>query len=432
MSRARSGSRSPVLPEDAELRLPRTPGVIRRFWMRHPLFADILIALACVVLSVTVGPPRVVADTPGSSSAAVFAPASAWLAITSTLVACACVLLRRHRPVLLFAVALAAELIVLTGAGASGVPLLMVSLYSLAVYRSSRAAWICLAIAIATVVSAGALTMAFGAGIGSVVSNGTVGTAIFGLIGVLIGTNIGNRRRWLEAIIDRSRQLIVERDQQAQLAAAAERARIAREMHDIVSHSLTVVVALAEGARATRDTARAHDAMDAAAATARSALAEMRAMLGVLRDDDDAAPLAPPEAAAPAETVAAAQRAGYPARLTVSGDVPVSGALRYAIGRIVQEGVTNAMRHAPGATDISVRIVATPEWVTVDVANDGANTPRGTGGFGVRGLKERAAHVGGELHSGPLGGDRWMLRAQLPIGVAAAETAPQVTRKDPR
>lgn len=426
----RTRSRSPVVPEDAELRLPRTPGVIRRFWMRHPLFADVLIALASLLLVGIVGAPRAPSGSGPGASVEVAAPipTGVWITVALTLLGGVCVLLRRRRPILLVVVAAALETVAVLGAAGSGVPLLVIGLYSLAVYRTSRAAWIAFGVVTGAVLAAAIVALVVEAGSADMVD--VFVTVTLGLIGVLIGTNIGNRRRWVDAIIDRSRQLLVERDQQAQLAAAAERARIAREMHDIVSHSLTVVVALAEGARATHDTERAHDAMDAAAATARSALTEMRAMLGVLRDDDGAAPLAPTEPAAPAETVAAAQRAGYPVRLTVSGDVPASGALRYAIGRIVQEGVTNAMRHAPGATDIAVRIAATPEWVTVDVVNDGAHAPRSAGGFGVRGLKERAVHVGGALHSGPLGGDRWMLRAQLPVEAVVVETTPTDAGKD--
>ena len=113
--------------------------------------------------------------------------------------------------------------------------------------------------------------------------NSVVSALVLGLIGTLIGVNVGGRKRYIAAVIDRSRQLLVERDQQAQLAAAAERARIAREMHDIVSHSLTVIVALSEGAAATADPEQARAASTASATTARAALAEMRSMLGVLR-----------------------------------------------------------------------------------------------------------------------------------------------------
>src|SRR5690606_17803630 len=211
-----------------------------------------------------------------------------------------------------------------------------------------------------------------------------------------------------------SRQLLVERDQQAQLAAAAERDRIAREMHDIVSHSLTVVVALSEGAAATADRDRARDASMAAATTARDALAEMRSMLGVLRDGGADAPLAPLDAASPADTVATAQRAGFPVSLATRGEADASPALRFAIGRIVQEGVTNAIRHAPMASAIEVRIDNDADPVVIEIVNDGASGPVSDAGFGLRGLTERAALLGGVVASAPAGEGRWMLRAELP------------------
>jgi signal transduction histidine kinase len=238
--------------------------------------------------------------------------------------------------------------------------------------------------------------------------------AIPGLIAALIGINVGNRKRYVEAIIDRSRQLLVERDQQAQLAAAAERDRIAREMHDIVSHSLTVVVALSEGAAATDDRDRARDASMAAAATARNALTEMRSMLGVLRDGDADAPLAPLEPTSPAATVEAAQRAGFRASLAVRGEPDAAPALRFAIGRIVQEGVTNAIRHAPTAHAIDVRIDYDASPLIIEIVNDGAPDAAAEGGFGLRGLAERASLLGGVLVSAPAGNGRWMLRAELP------------------
>lgn len=184
-------------------------------------------------------------------------------------------------------------------------------------------------------------------------------------------------------------------------------------MHDIVSHSLTVVVALSEGAAATADVARAQAASAAAATTARSALAEMRSMLGVLREGDTDAPLTPLEPASPAETVAGAQRAGFAASLTTRGDSDAPPALRFAIGRIVQEGVTNAMRHAPGASAIGVRIDYEAEPIVIEIVNDGARGPASEGGYGLRGLAERAALLGGIVVSAPAGDGRWMLRAEL-------------------
>src|SRR5690606_30278902 len=116
----------------------------------------------------------------------------------------------------------------------------------------------------------------------------------------------------------------------------------------------------------------------------------------------------------PHDTVAAAQRAGYPVTLAVVGEADISASTRFAVGRIVQEGVTNAMRHAPNASAIAVRIDYSPALVIVDINNDGVLRPAGTAGFGLRGLHERAAHVGGDVTSRAIGAGRWSLRAELP------------------
>lgn len=405
MSSPRSRS-SDVLADDG-LRLPRPPGVIRRFWARHPLFADILIALICLTASFGVS------AIPDDPYPVVSPAASAVLGIV-TVASCVLLVWRRTRTTTAVVAAIIVDLTLLVTTASTGSPMFTVAVYTVAVYRSTRLAWIWLGVG-CTAVTALALAMLLAGDLTlQDLWNAMLSVTVPGVIGVLIGMNIGGRRRYVEAIIDRSRQLLVERDQQAQLAAAAERDRIAREMHDIVSHSLTVVVALSEGAAATDDRGRSRDASLAAARTARSALTEMRSMLGVLRDGDSDASLAPLEPASPAATVAAAQAAGFPASIAVRGDPDPAPAVRFAVGRIVQEGVTNAIRHAPSATAIDVRIdhAATP--LIIEIVNDGATGEPSEAGFGLRGLAERAALLGGRVVSAPAGAGRWMLRAELP------------------
>lgn len=394
--------------EDEGLRLPRPPGVFRRFWTRHPVLADVLLALLCTLLTLTPA-ARVDRDALGA-----YAMLLSVLLPVCVVLACGTLLWRRRRPWLPAAAAILLEVFLLFSAMPGSSPLLLFAGYSLAVYRSARAAWI--AFGSATAVTGASAGLLYGLGVFTLqaAANALLGTVVLGLIGTLIGVNVGNRKRYLDAVIDRSRQLLVERDQQAQLAAAAERARIAREMHDIVSHSLTVVVALSEGAAATADRDRARAAATAAADTARDALTQMRSMLGVLRDDDTPLPLAPVAPAPPQETVAAAQRTGYPVTLSTTGQAEVSPDVAHALGRIVQEGLTNAMRHAPTATSASVRLDYGSDTVVVEIVNDGVTGPPRVGGFGVRGLAERAAHVHGTVESRPDGTGRWLLRAVLP------------------
>ncbi|MFG6445479.1 sensor histidine kinase [Microbacterium sp. P07] len=397
---------------DDGLLLPHQPGVIRRFWAQHPRFTDVLVALSAVLLSVPAAVLRSPYPVPPAAG-------QIWFAVGLALVACAALMFRRERPLTVFAIT-AAPLLLLP---ASLVPTFHIlpayALYAIAAYRSTRAAWIAFGVAASAVVGHTLLTVAVAPAETGLVVSSAIFPGVTLLIGTLIGINVGNRRRYLEALIDRSRQLLVERDQQSRLAAAAERTRIAREMHDIVSHSLTVIVALTEGAAAASDPERARIASRGAADTARAALTEMRSMLGVLRDDSaDTTPLEPLEPSDPAQVVAAAQRAGFPVTASFTGStVDAPPAVRFALGRIVQESVTNAMRHAPGATDIRVTVSAERESVVVTVENDGAS-PRESdapGGFGLRGLEERTEHVGGTLVAGPIGANTWRLRATLPL-----------------
>jgi len=410
---SRPRSRSTSVREDEALRLPRPPGVMRRFWARHPVVADVLIVIVCALLSIVpVGVITRDLPVPLAVGVSIAVPVGVFAV-------CATLLWRRRRPWVPFVATFVLDAAFLFALQPIGSPLLLVTSYSLAVYRSSKAAWVGLGLGLASLAAVSGVLLLTGVITLQIAMNTLVGSLVLGLIGTLIGVNVGGRQRYLAAVIDRSRQLLVERDQQAQLAAADERARIAREMHDIVSHSLTVIVALSEGAAATPDAAQAKAAASASAETARSALTEMRAMLGVLRADDSPLPLAPLAPTPPQDTVAQAQRAGYPVTLSVSGGAELPPTVAHAVGRIVQEGVTNAMRHAPGATSISVRLTHAPGSVTVEIVNDGVTAAVDSSvrpsGFGLRGLAERTAHAGGEITSQPAGGGRWVLRAELPV-----------------
>lgn len=398
-------------PADAELLLPRPPGVIRQFWARHPLLTDILVALVGLVVSALMAAPGHTVSGAGGISAATARGVEIG-AVVIAIVASGSLMLRRRWPLIPYTLAILLLITMLEVPSASGSPFLTIPMYAVAVYGSTRMCWIAYGGGMGALALAGGLDALVGSATLQSALNSLIAAAVAGVIGALVGINVGNRKRYLEAVIDRSRQLVVERDQQAQLAAADERARIAREMHDVVSHSLTVIVALAEGASATPDIERARGAMDAAAGTAREALTEMRTMLGVLRDAD--APLTPLAPVSPRDVVAAAQRAGYPATLVETGGADLPETTRYAVGRIVQEGVTNAMRHAPSATAIRVLVDEAADATTVTIRNDGAEPQVGPGGFGLRGLAERVAHIRGTLSAGPDGHGGWELTATIP------------------
>ena len=400
-----------ISPVEDELRLPRPPGVIRRFWARHPVFADVLVAIAALLFSIPTLAFRSTIQQPVNEF-------SITLLAFLTLASCVAVVWRRRWPLTVFAIALLPSIFVDTVLVAGiGFPAAIVGIYSVAVYRSARACWIalgvaCIVLGLNCLARIGADADSLGLFI-----NVAISTAVALLVAALIGINVGNRRRYLLALIDRSRQLLVERDQRGQLAAAAERTRIAREMHDVVSHSLTVIVALSEGAVATADPERSREASRAVSATAREALAEMRMMLGVLRDDsDEAPPLAPLLDASLQDVVAAAQGAGYPVTLSISGVPDQTPVVRLALLRIAQEGLTNAMRYAHDPTFIRVRAQFDNAGLTVDVDNDGARageTSRGAG-VGLAGLRERVVHLGGTVDAALIAPTIWRLRARIP------------------
>jgi signal transduction histidine kinase len=335
---------------------------------------------------------------------------------------CAGIRLRRTRPILAFAVlCLALIPVPFTEAGPSQV-IPIFGVYSLAVYRSNAAAWI------GAAVLEGASTLY----VWLVSPLGTTRTlahapaqwaSVYGielLIGLAIGITVGNRRRYLGALIDRARQLARERDQQALLAAVAERARIARDMHDVVSHSLTVMITLAEGsaAAAETDAARAAAAMRQVADTGREALSGMREMLGVLGGGDDAVLAPQPSAADLPALVERFRGLGLPIELKQEGELPAEPGLQLAVYRIVQEGLTNALRYSHGPTKVAVLIDAQGDSVEVVVDDDGLPgmpTPSVGARRGLLGLAERVSALGGTLASGHHdNGGGWRLSAALP------------------
>ncbi|GAA1754154.1 sensor histidine kinase [Agromyces humatus] len=399
-----------------EPRLPKPPGVFRQFWARHPRLTDGLIAGIYGVPTISTAIVMAVIDG-----------LPVWFAIVevaSILAATVAVfLLRRTRPRIVLGIGM---LVCLVSAPAGSIEIIaiLIALYAVAVYDSSRSAWIGLGLS----VGVAALTSFLAARLRDtrIVEpfdfeplGSSIALALFMLIATLIGVTVGNRRRYLDALIARAHDLARERDQQAELAAAQERSRIAREMHDIVSHGLTVMITLAEGSAVTagRDPERAADAMRHVADAGRDALGEMRRMLGVLTGPADAAADRSPQpdvAAIPA-LVDGFREAGLPVRLTTSGPAITEPTLQLAVYRIVQEGLTNALRHASGAQHVDVRIERRDDDIEVTVEDDAVHRSiRMTGaGRGLAGLRERVALYGGTVEAGSRPGGGWLLRATL-------------------
>ncbi|MFD5866887.1 sensor histidine kinase [Agromyces sp. NPDC127015] len=421
---------SPGRPASAvggELRLPKPPGVIRQFWARHPRLTDSLITAVYVV------PTFIAAIVMASDDPEPPLWSTVLQLVGIALGGAALLLFRRTRPWLVMGVAWLVCIIV-SPFGQSDIFPMLFALYGLGVYRSTRSAWIGFGASVLVAV-ASSYVEAWTSAVfpGGPVAASSQYTVIL-LIATLIGVTTGNRRRYLEALIARAHDLARERDQQAQLAAAAERARIARELHDIVSHGLTVMVTLADGAAATvaRDPERAADVMRSVAETGRDALGEMRRMLGVLAEPGtEPAERAPqPGLAAIPELVDGFRDAGLPVGLTTIGVPAPDPALGLAIYRIVQEGLTNALRHGERAHHVDVRIEYAPGAVEVVVdddapaeTTDAMPSTRGAG-RGLAGLRERVALYGGSLEAGPRDGRGWRLRATLHPRPATDASAP--------
>jgi signal transduction histidine kinase len=334
---------------------------------------------------------------------------------------------RRRAPVVVFwtIYVLAGLSLIASPAIAEGVypeSLALVAVYTLAVYRPRRWLWPALVVLEGTLLASVLLVDAPGRDPWSRLA---LGSSVLAAT-VLLGVTVSTRRAYLAALEERARRAERERDQQAQLAVAAERARIAREVHDIVAHNLAVMVALADGAAFTAPEApeRATDTMQQVSATGRQALAEMRRLLGLL---DDGEPPQPAAALAPQpglddidQLVDQVRAAGVQVRLTHEG---VPGAwgpgAGLAVYRIVQEALTNTLKHAGPQASAHVRLGYTPTGVDLEVSDDGARRParpaagRAGGGHGLAGMSQRAASYGGHVEAGPRPGTGWRVRTQL-------------------
>jgi signal transduction histidine kinase len=243
---------------------------------------------------------------------------------------------------------------------------------------------------------------------------------------LLVGWYVSTRRAYLAELRDRAQRLERERDQNSALAAAAERARIAREMHDSVAHHLTVIVALSDGALAavSRAPDQAADAIRDVSSTARQALAETRRLLGVLRADsgqDLRQPL--PGLDDLDDLLGRVRAAGLPVRYERSGTVAgLPPGIQLAVFRLVQEALTNTMKHAGPGASAAVRLQLTPAEVHVQVDDDGAGgaAEPGAPGGGLTGMRERISAFGGELDCGPRDPRGWRVTARLRLDPAAA------------
>jgi signal transduction histidine kinase len=252
-----------------------------------------------------------------------------------------------------------------------------------------------------------------------------IGAPIVVIVAVwLIGRTVGTRRAYLRALEERAVRLENERDALDRAAVAEERARIAREMHDVVAHRVGVMVAQADGASyafdARPDQARA--ALGVIASTGRAALSELRQMLGVLRAADAASGTSPQPGLGDIEQLVAEMRAaGLPVRLTTIGSaVTVDASAGLTAYRVVQESLTNTLKHAGIGTPVEVELATNATQLRVRVRDEG-ELPAATeaGGHGLVGMRERVTMLGGTFQAGPGRPGGWQVDVTIPVGHTA-------------
>ncbi len=238
------------------------------------------------------------------------------------------------------------------------------------------------------------------------------------------------RRAYLVELEDRAARLERERDAQAKVAVAAERARIARELHDVVAHNVSVMIVQADGAAYVLDNSpqQAKEALGTIASTGRQALVEMRRLLGVLRSADTAEEYVPqPGVEELPELLEQVRTAGLPVEFITSGDPrELPRGVELTVYRIVQEALTNVRKH--GGPDVRARVAVDfgERELAVLIEDDGRGTTDeqlstgGTDGLGhgLIGMRERVGMVSGSLDIGPRPGGGFRIRAVLPLRTA--------------
>ncbi|WP_139195354.1 sensor histidine kinase [Curtobacterium sp. MCBA15_001] len=380
---------------------PPRPGGIERWVAAHPVAVDVLLVL--VYLVVTAGQLL-------SFSAFDREP----LGSTALLVAGVVVgALRRRVPLLAFLVAAVAAVLAI---GVLLPPAVLLVVATVVTRVGVRTAW----------VLSGATVVVLAVVGGVVLRDPTraVFAAVVLLVGMVLGLWIRTRRAYVQALVELADRVRAEQEQRAAAAVEDERARIAREMHDVVAHGLSVMVRLADGADAiaAQDPERSRDAVRRIGSVGRDSLADMRRVLGVLRNGeghgvDPGLPMQPQPGVADLGQLVADQRAaGLPVVLRSEDAGALPESLATSVYRIVQECLTNASRYAVDVTSVDVDVRREGPRVVVVVQDDGrARGPmpsQGTG-RGLTGLRERAALYDGDVEAGPVTPHGWRVSVTL-------------------
>jgi signal transduction histidine kinase len=405
----------------------RPPGDLRARLSANPMTVDVLIAVGLTVLSL-------VTIMGGARDLGSYDPLSLVLLVLQTLP----LMFRRRFPFLVLLVTVGATLAhaALAREALNSTLGFLVAIYTVGERldrrRSGVTALAC-ALAIGTLITLRAPLPA--------ALSGLVQTELAVLVSWVLGTWARDRQAHIGTVEERARRLEQEREERAERAVVEERERIARELHDVVTHHVSVIVIQAGAAlRALeRRPADARQAVEAIDATARQALADMRRMLGILGRASPAGAEAggtggPDDALAPmpsldrlGELLEKVRAAGMPVELSLSGERrSLDPGVELSAYRIIQEALTNALKHAPGAR-ARVDVRYGPSALEVRVVDEGGAGSRGLSvpgesGHGLIGMRERVAVFGGEFEAGPVARG-FRVVARLPIGRAAAPSA---------
>ena len=327
---------------------------------------------------------------------------------------------RRRSPALVVLVVTLCQMgLEMMNAAGPGWVVVTISAYTLGAYRSGRELWrsgVGLMVVIVGFVIIGALH-------GDAPWQAAISTPVVVGAAVLLGDNMRRRRERSAELVERAERAERERTLLAHQHVQEERGRIARELHDVVAHSVSLMVIQTAAAR--RQLLAGPDGVDASLEaveeTGRAAMQEMRRILGVLRDAGGSVSLAPQPGLAAIEGLASAAT-DLPVSVHSQGSrehLPAGvGVCAY---RIVQEALTNVRRHAGPVQEVTVSMVRDGSSLTVEVADDGRGAAAAVAdddgpGFGLIGMRERVAAFDGQLYAGPRPGGGWRVRAVFPVG----------------
>ena len=349
-----------------------------------------------------------------------------WPAVLLTLLTFLPLGLRRRQPVAVLAVVAASSLVLELALGNPADAkqysfevflAWLIAAYSAGAYTAGRRRRA--AVVVGVLAAATWLGWAYAAGASD---QNTVPSVFFSAVAWLAGRSMRRRQQLIEMLDDRARRLEHEREARIRTTVAEERSRIARELHDIVAHSVSVMVVQAQaGPRLVGDPEQAVGAFEAIETSGREALVELRRLLGILRTADDDLAIGPqPGLRSLTGLVEQLREAGMAVDLRIEGEMEaLTPGVDLAAYRIVQEALTNALRHG-GHADARVTVRYHPNGVELEIDDDGAGVPAAGNsangsGHGLIGMRERAALYGGRFDAGPRPEGGFAVRATLPL-----------------